>query len=405
MHRKLQEKKISDELQNLSALQDTLMQINDGLDKENLPPSSNAFKKYAGMQTKMEQLTQDLEQWSFSFNKAMLEPYKLSDEIQKPLSVKLEETTIHANAQDVEEYDEEYDDEDCDDEYNEDEERCDHAEYDEDNEQDYNVEDDYEYYPENEDYPDEDNDEEENYENEEYTETGEKEDDTEVPQNACPRHKLEQKHFFCKTCNYDICKECWNDMHEDHMVKLLSKDEGVKSVSKTEQDAPMHQAAELLARRYEDDKRKRMMGQILTTDHNPPQNLSTWTPPEYQYFVQNPPPGFPGWNRTSQPVVPVSPTPPQSFPPRMSYAVSPVPYTTQPRQPLVAPAPAPASTFASRITTMFNKVIRAIPTAPVRVRHHRHHHHRGKIPCLCLKCSQSSASLHCWSLLVIANFR
>ena len=51
LHRKLQEKKISDELQNLSALQETLMQINDGLDKENLPLSSNAFKKYAGMQT------------------------------------------------------------------------------------------------------------------------------------------------------------------------------------------------------------------------------------------------------------------------------------------------------------------------------------------------------------------
>ena len=397
LQRKLQEKKISDELQNLSALQETLMQINDGLDKENLPPSSNAFKKYAGMQTKMEQLTQDLEEWSFSFNKALLEPSKFSDDIQKPVSVKFEEATVHATAQDVEEYNEEYDDENYDEEYDEDGERCDHDDYDEDmeeNEEDYNGEGGEEYYSENEDYPGGDDDEEENYENEEY---GETEDDTDVLPNACPRHKREQKYYYCKTCNYDICKECWNGVHEDHIVKLLSKDAETKNVTKTmEDDAPKLQAAELLAKKYEDDKRNRMMGQnSLSTTQNPSRSHRTWNPPEYQYFVQNPPPGFPRWNQTNQPIVPVSPTPPQGFPPRISYAAPLIPFTAQPRPPPPPPAPAPTPTFVSRITTMFNKVIRVTPTAPVRVRHHHHHHHhRGTIPCLSPKCSQTSTSLH-----------
>ena len=395
IHRKLQEKKISDELQNLSSLQETLMQINDGLDKENLPPSSNAFKKYAGMQTKMEQLTQDLEEWGFSFNKALLEPYKSSDEIPKPVSVKFEEATVHANTQDVKEYDEGYDDENYDEEYNEDEERCDHEEYDEENEQDYNDEDDDEYYPDDEDYPGEDDDEEENYENEEHGETGDTEDDTDVPQNACSRHKREQKYYFCKTCNYDICKECWSDIHEDHIVKLLSKeDKDTKNVTKAVQDAPMHQAAELLAKRYEDEKRKRMMGQSLSTVQNPSRSPGNWNPPEYQYFVQNPPPSLSGWNRTNQPVVPASPTPPQSYPSGMNYPPPPIPFTTQPRSPPVAPAPAPPPTFASRIATIFNKVIRVIPTPSERVRHHHyHHHHRGKIPLFCL--SVPRALPHC----------
>ena len=144
---------------------------------------------------KMEQLTQDLEQWSFSFNKAVLEPYKLSDDIQKPVSVKFEEAAIHTNTQDDREYDEEYDDEDYDDEYNEDEERYGNEEYDEDNEQDYHGEDEDEYYPENEDYPDEDNDEEENYENGEYGETGETEDDTEESPKCMPASQARTEHI------------------------------------------------------------------------------------------------------------------------------------------------------------------------------------------------------------------
>ena len=102
MHKMLQEKKISDELDRLISLQQTFTQIKNGIDKENLSPTSRTFMKYEGMQDKIQGLTENITNWDFSYTKAELPVH----EFQIPISVAYKKTTI--DPKDEEEYDEDY---------------------------------------------------------------------------------------------------------------------------------------------------------------------------------------------------------------------------------------------------------------------------------------------------------
>ena len=65
-YKKLQDKKMGDEIQNLTNLWETFTQIKAGIEKENLPQTSNIFNKYVNMQEKMRQMGEDLSQWNFT---------------------------------------------------------------------------------------------------------------------------------------------------------------------------------------------------------------------------------------------------------------------------------------------------------------------------------------------------
>ena len=65
----IQEKNMTDELQNLCTLQDTFIQLRDGLENENLPHSKKAFEKYEGMDAKMQNLHAELSQWNLTYTK------------------------------------------------------------------------------------------------------------------------------------------------------------------------------------------------------------------------------------------------------------------------------------------------------------------------------------------------
>ena len=57
---------MGDEIQNLTNLWETFTQIKAGIEKENLPQTSNTFNKYVNMQEKMREMGEDLSQWNFT---------------------------------------------------------------------------------------------------------------------------------------------------------------------------------------------------------------------------------------------------------------------------------------------------------------------------------------------------
>ena len=94
MRKKIQDKKIGDEIQNLINLKETFAQIKRGMENENLPQTSKAFNKYVNMQVKMQQMGEDLSQWSFTYSTAQLTGTSLSDDLLKAVTVNYEEETL-----------------------------------------------------------------------------------------------------------------------------------------------------------------------------------------------------------------------------------------------------------------------------------------------------------------------
>ena len=222
MHKMLQEKKISDELQNLIALQETFIQIKNSVDKENLPPTSRVFMKYEGMQDKIQELTENIANWSFSYTEAELPVDDSSKEFPIPVSVAYEETSIDQMVEDEEEYDEDYiEDYDEDDYENEDYEDDEYADevkavyYDEEETNEYYEDEDY---TEEEGYDDEYNEED----NENVPAESKNEEDTDDISNRCSLHPDQKLIYHCGTCKSDVCQECWSCSHENHVVKLMS---------------------------------------------------------------------------------------------------------------------------------------------------------------------------------------
>ena len=77
----LQEKNMTDELQNLCTLQDTFIQLRDSLEKESLPCTKKAFEKYEDMLEKMRKLSEDLSQWRLNYTRPqVLAPTELNFE-------------------------------------------------------------------------------------------------------------------------------------------------------------------------------------------------------------------------------------------------------------------------------------------------------------------------------------
>ena len=88
--KKLQEKNMTDELQNLCTLQDTFIQLRDSLEKESVPCTKKAFEKYEDMLEKMRKLSEDLSQWRLNYTKPqVLAPTELNFEsvVKKNLEI------------------------------------------------------------------------------------------------------------------------------------------------------------------------------------------------------------------------------------------------------------------------------------------------------------------------------
>ena len=94
MNRKLQEKKMSDEIQNLTNLRDTFAQIKEGVERENPAQTSKVYRNYVNLQEKMQQMGEELSQWSFEYKTAQLEVFVPNEEFFKIIGVNYQEETL-----------------------------------------------------------------------------------------------------------------------------------------------------------------------------------------------------------------------------------------------------------------------------------------------------------------------
>ena len=94
MNRKLQEKKMSDEIQNLTNLGDTFVQIKEGVERENPAQTSKVYRNYVNLQEKMQQMGEELSQWNFEYKTAQLEVSVPDEEFFKIIGVSYQEETL-----------------------------------------------------------------------------------------------------------------------------------------------------------------------------------------------------------------------------------------------------------------------------------------------------------------------
>ena len=88
-NRKAEEQKLADELQKLCALQDTFTELKDSLEKENLPNTSKAFKKYTLMNAKLHQLTTGLNEWNVTYTTVNVPELSISATFEEVVDTEL----------------------------------------------------------------------------------------------------------------------------------------------------------------------------------------------------------------------------------------------------------------------------------------------------------------------------
>ena len=85
---------MSDEIQNLTNLRDTFAQIKEGVERENPSQTSKVFRNYVSLQEKMQQMGEELSQWSFEYKTAQLEGTIPSEEFFRIIGVSYQEETL-----------------------------------------------------------------------------------------------------------------------------------------------------------------------------------------------------------------------------------------------------------------------------------------------------------------------
>ena len=94
MNRKLQEKKMADEIQNLTNLRDTFAQIKEGIERDNAPQTSKSFRNYVNLQGKMQQMGEELSQWSLDYKSAHLDETSPIEDLLKAFAISYQEETL-----------------------------------------------------------------------------------------------------------------------------------------------------------------------------------------------------------------------------------------------------------------------------------------------------------------------
>ena len=87
--RKAEEQKMTDELQDLCALQDTFVELKDSLEKENLPHTSKAFNKYALMNDKLHELTTGPDEWNITYTTVNVPELNISTAFEEAVEAEL----------------------------------------------------------------------------------------------------------------------------------------------------------------------------------------------------------------------------------------------------------------------------------------------------------------------------
>ena len=92
---------MADELQKLCALQDTFTELKDSLEKENLPHSSKAFKKYTLMNDKLQHLTTGLNEWSVTYTTVNVPELNISAAFEEAVDAELKVEQISGKTLDT----------------------------------------------------------------------------------------------------------------------------------------------------------------------------------------------------------------------------------------------------------------------------------------------------------------